>query len=220
MAYLDFRTAFSYVAGASSLTITGSRVTDIAVLLPSVLLGYLLGSIPTAYILVLLRRRVDIRRAGSGNVGALNTYEVTGSRLLGAAVMVVDMLKGVAAVALGGPPAGAAAVVGHCYPVWLRFHGGRGLATAAGMVLVLSWPYLAGWIVFWGLGYLFVREVNGGNMVATLLTAALVAVGVPGAPLERVAGVSILVCLVVITARLIQPVAAVLKNRRTTTKER
>jgi glycerol-3-phosphate acyltransferase PlsY len=220
MAYLDFGAVFPYVGKESSLTITGSRVTEIAVLLPAVLLGYLLGSIPTAYILVLLRKRVDIRRAGSGNVGALNTYEVTGSRLLGAAVMVVDAVKGAAAVVLGGPPAGAAAVVGHCYPVWLRFHGGRGLATAAGMVLVIAWPYLAGWLVFWGLGYLVIREVNGGNMIATLLTAALVAVGVPGAPLERVAAVSILVSLAVITARLVHPVAELVKHRRTTDKDR
>lgn len=134
--------------------------------------------------------------------------------------MVVDLVKGVAAVALGGPPAGAAAVVGHCYPVWLRFHGGRGLATAAGVVAVVAWPYLAGWLVFWGLGYIVIREVNGGNLIATLLTAALVAVGVPGAPLERLAVFSIFVSLAVITARLVPPVAELVKNRRTTVKER
>lgn len=134
--------------------------------------------------------------------------------------MVLDVVKGVAAVALGGAPAGAAAVVGHCYPVWLRFHGGRGLATAAGMVLVIAWPYLAGWLVFWGLGYLVMRDVNGGNMIATLLTAALVALGVPGAPLERAAAFSILVSLAVIVARLVHPVAELVKNRRTTVKER
>lgn len=107
------------------------------------LVGYALGSIPTAYIVGRLTRGVDIRRAGEGNVGARNTFHEIGP-WWGVAVTVADMGKG-AAVALlyGRSPlwqlgVGAAfLVVGHAYPVWLRFAGGKGVACAGGLTVAL-----------------------------------------------------------------------------------
>jgi len=114
-------------------------------MLPSILVGYAFGSVPFAF-LVARRAGIDVRVAGSGNVGAANVFRTTGMPL-GVIVMALDMLKGAATVllaaALAGTPsataaAGAAAVVGHIYPVWLRFHGGKGVAVAAGVFAVLA----------------------------------------------------------------------------------
>src|SRR4029453_16747432 len=101
-------------------------------MVPSIVLGYALGSVPFAFILA-RRAGIDVRVAGSGNVGAANVLRTTGMPL-GVLVRARDVLKGVATVfaasAIQGTPsataaAGAAAVVGHVYPVWLRFHGGK-----------------------------------------------------------------------------------------------
>ena len=110
----------------------------------AVLIGYLAGSVPFAYLLA-RRRGIDVRTAGSGNVGAANVLRTTGP-WRGVIVMALDMSKGIAAVAIaniiGGTSAmalsGAAAIVGHIYPVWLRFHGGKGVAVAAGVFTMLS----------------------------------------------------------------------------------
>ena len=115
--------------------------------------AYLLGSIPTGYLLVRLFRHQDIRSVGSGNIGATNVLR-TGGKGLGAATFLLDMLKGCAAVWLGAfiaalpSPAPAhrdaqalaalCAVLGHMFPVWLRFRGGKGVATGFGVFLVAA----------------------------------------------------------------------------------
>lgn len=113
--------------------------------------GYLLGSVPVAFIVARMARRVDIRTVGSGNVGATNVWRTIGPRAA-LATLVLDVTKGAAAVWLarhlgGGEPAeaaaGLAAIVGHAYPVWLRFAGGKGVATALGACLAWS-PAVAG----------------------------------------------------------------------------
>lgn len=110
-----------------------------------ILLGYLAGSVPFAFLLARLKG-IDVRRAGSGNVGAANVLRTTGA-WRGVIVMSLDVAKGVGAVAIahmlaGGTAlialTGAAAIVGHVYPVWLRFHGGKGVAVAAGVFTMLS----------------------------------------------------------------------------------
>ena len=110
-----------------------------------ILLGYLAGSVPFAYLLARLKG-IDVRIAGSGNVGAANVLRTTGP-WRGVIVMSLDVAKGIGAVAIahmlaGGTAlialTGAAAVVGHIYPVWLRFHGGKGVAVAAGVFTLLS----------------------------------------------------------------------------------
>ena len=147
------------------------------------LLGYLLGSFPTAFLLVRWISRLDVRTAGSGNVGTLNSYQVTGSFLVGAAVLTVDAAKGMAAVALSGALmdhdfahqacSGVFSLLGHEFPVWLRFRGGRGLATAAGVFSMFCWPLVLVWGVLWSGAYLVLRDVNPANAVACVLVPLL-----------------------------------------------
>lgn len=118
--------------------------------------GYLLGSIPFGVILTRAAGAGDLRNIGSGNIGATNVLR-TGRKGLAAATLLLDLLKGAAAVWLcealfpgEGMIAAAAAFLGHCYPVWLRFKGGKGVATMMGIVLALHWPmglvYAAVWL--------------------------------------------------------------------------
>lgn len=111
----------------------------------TVLLGYLAGSVPFAFLLA-RRAGIDVRVAGSGNVGAANVLRTAGTARA-ILVMALDVAKGALAVAVAHlsnagtattAVTGAAAVVGHIYPVWLRFHGGKGVAVAAGVFAVLT----------------------------------------------------------------------------------
>ena len=147
------------------------------------LISYLIGSIPTAYIAVRRKSHIDIRSAGSGNVGTMNAYEVTGSRIVGVAVLFVDAAKGAGAILftmrfLGHSEDAMAAsligvVVGHCFPIWLKFKGGRGLAAAAGGMLVLDWPFVLVWLVCWIIGYSIIKDVHFGNIVAIVAAPIL-----------------------------------------------
>jgi glycerol-3-phosphate acyltransferase PlsY len=132
--------------------------------------AYLLGSIPVGYLLVRIFRHQDIRSVGSGNIGATNVLR-SGGKGLGAATFLLDMLKGCAAVWLGGflgalllpaTPLRSAqalaalfAVLGHMFPVWLRFKGGKGVATGFGVFLVAApWAALAAISVFFAVVFL------------------------------------------------------------------
>lgn len=112
-------------------------------MIPAILIGYALGSLPIGYLVAQKRAGgIDLRSVGSGNVGATNVYRTAGLSLA-LAVMCADMAKGAAAVLIAGGgaaavAAGAAAVVGHIYPIWLRFKGGKGVATASGVFGVLT----------------------------------------------------------------------------------
>lgn len=149
----------------------------------SAVIGFLLGSIPTAYILIKKFRNKDIRDEGSKNVGALNSYEVSNSKLIGSAVLLADLGKGFLAVYLayfisGSDYAAISAalifsVIGHGFSPWINWRGGRGLAVAAGGALFLSLPILVLWCVFWLAGYLFRKDVHFGNISATFLTGAV-----------------------------------------------
>jgi len=129
-----------------------------------VVAAYLLGSLPSGYVLVRIFRHQDIRKSGSGNIGATNVLR-TGGKGLAAATFLLDMLKGCSAVWLGGflgallaPDAIPAnmkalaalfAVLGHIFPVWLKFRGGKGVATGFGVFLVAApWAALAAISVF------------------------------------------------------------------------
>ena len=129
-----------------------------------VVAAYLLGSVPSSYLAGRWTRRIDLRQHGSGNLGATNTFRVLGARVA-APVMVFDVLKGFAPAALftqwDGQEAwtwalayGAAAILGHVFPVYMRFRGGKGVATATGVFLALSpaavGPALGVWLVVLG----------------------------------------------------------------------
>lgn len=122
----------------------------------AILVGYLLGSIPFGLILTRAFGAGDLRRIGSGNIGATNVLR-TGRKGLAAATLLLDLAKGWLAVVIAAYlfpgqeiPAAVAVFLGHCYPVWLRFRGGKGVATLMGISLALYWPlglvYAAVWL--------------------------------------------------------------------------
>ena len=126
-------------------------------LLLALLLGYALGSIPFGLLLTRAGGTVDIRSIGSGNIGATNVLR-TGRKDLAAATLLLDGLKGTAAVLLaahllGGADAALAAAVGciggHVFPVWLRFRGGKGVATYLGCLFGVSWPVGLAFAAVW-----------------------------------------------------------------------
>ena len=153
-----------------------------------VVLGYLVGSVPFAFLITRASGRVDIRQLGSGNVGAANVLRVAGSR---AALMTAlfDIAKGAAVVltarAAGAAPGvcasvGAAAVGGHIYPIWLRFRGGKGVATTCGVFAVLApLATLLAAVMFAGV-VRATRRVSLGSMAAAVSLGPLAyAVGTP-----------------------------------------
>jgi acyl phosphate:glycerol-3-phosphate acyltransferase len=189
----------------------------------ALLLGYLLGSVPTAYLLVRWQSQLDIRRSGSGNVGALNSFEVTGRRWVGAAVLFVDAAKGAGAVLLAGQiwedprcmlVAGVGAVLGHTVSIWIGLRGGRGLATGAGVVALVAWPGVLCWLALWAIARAFRRGMQVANATATvvLLAALFVVPGtilapgiVRGAETPWVRG-SLAAIFLLILAKLLRPV--------------
>ncbi len=142
----------------------------------SLLLSYLLGAIPFGVILTRLGGAGDLRTIGSGNIGATNVLR-TGRKGLAAATMLLDMAKGAVAVLLvaylfpgNALLAAAGAFVGHCYPVWLRFRGGKGVATLMGIVVALHWPLGLVYAVVW-LGLLGGLRISSVAGIAAALSA-------------------------------------------------
>ena len=150
----------------------------------SLLAAYLIGAIPVGYVVARLRGGGDIRRAGSGSIGATNVLRTLGKGPA-IATMLGDIVKGYAAVtvasALGGAPAWAAAgavlaIVGNCWPVFLRFHGGKGVATGFGAFLALA-PWATGpAALVWVIVVATFRYVSLGSMMACLCLPLGVAV--------------------------------------------
>jgi acyl-phosphate glycerol 3-phosphate acyltransferase len=160
-------------------------MTAVPLLLLVAIAAYLLGAIPFGY-LVARARGVDILRQGSGNIGATNVGRVLGRRF-GILVFVLDFAKGAVPVWLAGlvpPPddlwphtlpvvAGAAAFLGHLFPVYLGFRGGKGVATGCGVIAVLVPPLTACVLAAWALVLLLTRYVSLASLVAALLLFAL-----------------------------------------------
>jgi acyl phosphate:glycerol-3-phosphate acyltransferase len=139
-------------------------------------LGYLLGSIPFGVVLTRLAGAGDLRSIGSGNIGATNVLR-TGRKGLAAATLLLDALKATLAVLLAawafGPSsalaAAAGAILGHLYPVWLKFRGGKGVATFLGGLLGLAWPAAIAFAVVW----LAVAAVTRRSSAAALAATAV-----------------------------------------------
>lgn len=157
---------------------------------------YLIGSFPTAYFMVRYLAGKDIRQEGSGSVGGRNTMEVTGKFWAGAVVTVIDILKGVLAVMIairfvpdltnGLPGAMFGVVMGHCFPVWLKFEGGRGLATAAGVFLMTLWPAVPLYLIVYVIAYRLIKDLHVASAVA-LVVVPFTALFIPPDLLIRVA---------------------------------
>lgn len=144
------------------------------------LLGYFVGSIPFGLLLAAAAGKGDIRKIGSGNIGATNVLR-TGSKWLAAATLLLDAGKGWLAVFLAWqwlleamPLAALAAVIGHCFPVWLKFRGGKGVATNFGVSLGLAWPIGLTYAGVW-LTMLAVTRISSLAGMSAVVAAALAA---------------------------------------------
>ena len=149
-----------------------------------VVAAYLLGSIPTGYLLMRLIRKEDIRAVGSGNIGATNVLR-SGGKGLGALTFLLDMGKGCASVGLGAllwwlllpraplrsieALAALCAVLGHLFPVWLGFKGGKGVATSGGILLAYAWPVGLAAAASWLLVAVVTRYSSLAALVACVL---------------------------------------------------
>ncbi len=149
-------------------------------------LGYLLGSVPFGLILTNLFGDGNLRQIGSGNIGATNVLR-TGNKGLAAATLLLDGAKGFLAVwlawrwlGLAAPLAGLGAFLGHCFPVWLGFKGGKGVATTMGVSLGLAWPVGLAYAVVW-LGMLAITRISSlaGMTAALAAPIAALALGKP-----------------------------------------
>jgi glycerol-3-phosphate acyltransferase PlsY len=164
--------------------------TNWLVLGAAALIGYLLGSIPFGLLVTRAGGAQDPRTIGSGNIGATNVLR-TGRKELAVITLLLDAAKGAVAVLLlnhvfpdpTSPPslpaivAGAFAFIGHVYPVWLRFQGGKGVATFLGIALALYWPCGVAFAIIWLLAFFLTRHSSVGGMtaaIATPVSAALI----------------------------------------------
>jgi glycerol-3-phosphate acyltransferase PlsY len=169
-------------------------VLDVASSALSLVLGYLFGSIPFGLILTQIAGTTDLRAIGSGNIGATNVLR-TGRKDLAALTLALDLLKGTVAVLLGGalaaPEAGPfspalfaafGAFIGHVFPVWLNFRGGKGVATFLGCLLAIAWPVALIFGLVWLAVAYTTRYSSAGALSASLaVPVALFFLGQPDA---------------------------------------
>jgi acyl phosphate:glycerol-3-phosphate acyltransferase len=197
------------------------------------IVGYVIGSIPSAYIITKWKAGLDLRQEGSRNIGALNAFEVTGKRSIGSLVLTADLLKGLLPV-LAFELAGLsqpllvlipALVLGHCYPVWLRFHGGRGLATTAGALALIYPAAILLWLAIYGITKRLHDHVHFASIIASgcallillllpihfieMTTLAMSDLEHNGPDLQ----ISIGVVVLIILSRHIEPLLAMIRGR-------
>ncbi len=162
-------------------------------------LGYVLGSIPFGLILTRLAGKGDVRLIGSGNIGATNVLR-TGSKWLAALTLLLDCLKATAAIVLAqllfgvetGAFAAAGALVGHLYPVWLGFRGGKGVATLLGILIALLWPAALVYAAVWIFLLMTLRISSLAGMTAAV-TAPIVALALRSSYFPLLLGFALLV---------------------------
>ena len=157
----------------------------------ALLLGYVLGAVPFGLLLSLAAGKGDVRKIGSGNIGATNVLR-TGSKWLAASTLLLDLGKGYAAVYLAcilfnqptempdaawgpWPAAALGAVLGHCFPAWLKFKGGKGVATNAGVAFGLAWPIGLAYAAVW-VAVLALARISSLAGMCAVVAAAIAAV--------------------------------------------
>ncbi len=168
-------------------------------LLFALVFGYLLGSIPFGLILTRMAGLGDVRSIGSGNIGATNVLR-TGNKKLAAATLLLDMLKGTAAVliaGIAGPEAaiaaGLGAFLGHIFPVWLNFKGGKGVATYLGVLLGLFWQ---GALIF-AAAWLIVAYATRYSSLAALVAAVIVPIALYFSGVHQIAALFLVLTIIV-----------------------
>ena len=170
-------------------------------LLAAAVIGYLLGSIPFGLVLTRLAGYGDIRQIGSGNIGATNVLR-TGSKGAAALTLLLDLAKGGAAVVIGGAwsedaalVAAGCVIIGHMFPVWLDFRGGKGVATALGVLFALAWPVALGAALVWLATALLLRYSSLAALVAAVAAAIFAPFVANGATAAVIAGIALLIIL-------------------------
>lgn len=177
----------------------------------SAVTAYLLGSIPFGYIIVKLREGRDVRAAGSGNIGATNVGRVAG-KAAGVLTLILDVAKGFVAVWLVGAltkqhvasmvAAAVVAVLGHMFPVWLKFKGGKGVATGVGAFALICWQAVVGAFVVWIVVVAIWRYVSLGSIIAAaslpLLTYGWYAARAEELPLAVSVGTTLMAAMIIL----------------------
>ena len=170
-------------------------------LLTAAVLGYLLGSIPFGLLVARLAGLGDIRRIGSGNIGATNVLR-TGSKSAAALTLLLDLAKGFAAVFIAAGwgedamlLAAGGAIIGHMFPIWLGFCGGKGVATALGVVMALAWPVALAAALVWLVTTLLFRYSSLAALVAAVVGAALAPFLADPMTATVIAGIALLIIL-------------------------
>jgi glycerol-3-phosphate acyltransferase PlsY len=173
----------------------------VAYLLAAAILGYLLGSIPFGLLLTRFAGRGDIRQIGSGNIGATNVLR-TGGKGLAALTLFLDLAKGAAAVIIAKGWGGEASLVaagcvllGHMFPIWLGFRGGKGVATALGVLIPLAWPVAVIAALLWLATALLSHYSSLAALVAAVASAGLAPLLVDKATALVVAAIALLIIL-------------------------
>jgi acyl phosphate:glycerol-3-phosphate acyltransferase len=168
-------------------------------LLAAAVIGYLLGSIPLGLLLTRLAGYGDVRQIGSGNIGATNVLR-TGSKRLAALTVLLDLAKGAVAVAIAQGWGHEAALVaagcvmlGHMFPVWLGFRGGKGVATALGVLIPLAWPVALVTAVLWMATAFLFHFSSLAALVAAVAGAALAAIVADKSTALLIAGIALLI---------------------------
>ncbi|MBZ9600944.1 glycerol-3-phosphate 1-O-acyltransferase PlsY [Phyllobacterium chamaecytisi] len=171
----------------------------VPLLLFALVFGYLLGSIPFGLILTRMAGLGDVRSIGSGNIGATNVLR-TGNKKLAAATLVLDMLKGTVAVLIAGIASPEAAIIagfgaflGHIFPVWLKFKGGKGVATYLGVLLGLFWQ---GALIFAAV-WLIVAYTSRYSSLAALVAAVIVPVALYILGVHQIAALFLVLTIIV-----------------------
>jgi glycerol-3-phosphate acyltransferase PlsY len=164
-------------------------------------IGYLLGSIPFGLVLTRLAGLGDIRHIGSGNIGATNVLR-TGNKTLAGLTLFLDLAKGFVACLIGalwGPAAMLAAagavILGHMFPVWLGFRGGKAVATALGVLIAIAWPIAIAAAALWLLIALLFHYSSLAALVAAVAAAVAAAFVVEPARAGLIAGIALLIIL-------------------------
>ena len=170
-------------------------------LLAAAILGYLLGAIPFGLLLTRFAGRGDIRQIGSGNIGATNVLR-TGSKGLAALTLFLDLAKGAAAVIIAKGWVGEASLaaagcvlLGHMFPIWLGFRGGKGVATALGVLIPLAWPVAVIAALLWLATALLSHYSSLAALVAAVASAGLAPLLVDKATALVVAAIALLIIL-------------------------
>jgi len=173
----------------------------VAYLLAAAILGYLLGSIPFGLLLTRFAGRGDIRQIGSGNIGATNVLR-TGGKGLAALTLFLDLAKGAAAVIIAKGWVGEASLaaagcvlLGHMFPIWLGFRGGKGVATALGVLIPLAWPVAVIAALLWLATALLSHYSSLAALVAAVASAGLAPLLVDKATALVVAAIALLIIL-------------------------